>query len=149
MQLDALGFSWTPEQDQFEQYIALLRQFRGREGHTRVPHAHVEDSVKLGYWVASVRTRREAMSAAQVARLDCLEFVWSPRDEQFARYVELFTEFVAREGHAKVPSGHIEQGEALGRWAVRVRTKRATLPPDRIAELDALGFVWSVKPRNT
>jgi hypothetical protein len=41
----------------FEQYIRLLEQFAAREGHTRIPVAHIEDldgtRVKLGAWSAT------------------------------------------------------------------------------------------------
>lgn len=45
----------------FEQYIRLLEQFAAREGHTKIPVAHIEDldgtRVKLGAWVGYIRQR--------------------------------------------------------------------------------------------
>jgi hypothetical protein len=45
----------------FEQYFNLLEQYASREGHTRVPVAHVEEAggvkIKLGAWVGYIRQR--------------------------------------------------------------------------------------------
>ena len=53
--LNALGFSWDPLADTWEQNFALLERFQGREGHGNVPRSHEEDGMKLGIWVMDQR----------------------------------------------------------------------------------------------
>ncbi len=53
--------------------------------------------------------------------------------------------FVAREGHARVPSDHVEGDLRLGSWVISRRTehRRGRLDPARVAELEALpGWTW-------
>ena len=53
----------------FEWYVAALRQYRGREGHCRVPALHTEVlegmEVKLGSFVSYTRQRRKKILVAQ------------------------------------------------------------------------------------
>src|SRR3546814_1703760 len=56
--------------------------------------------------------------------------------------------FVAREGHARVPTDHVEGGMKLGSWVVRHRGEyaRGTVPADRVARLERLpGWVWDTR----
>jgi hypothetical protein len=53
--------------------------------------------------------------------------------------------YVAREGHARVPSKHrTDDGYPLGTWVENRRRERkeGRLTAERIAALDGLGFVW-------
>ncbi len=57
-------------------------------------------------------------------------------------------QFVAREGHARVPWNHIEDGFPLGYWVTNRRSdyKKKRLRPDRIAALEALpGWTWDMQ----
>ena len=53
----------------FEWYVAALRQYRGREGHCRVPALHTEVmegmEIKLGSFVSYTRQRRKKILVAQ------------------------------------------------------------------------------------
>jgi len=55
----------------FEWYVAALRQYRGREGHCRVPALHTEVlegmEIKLGSFVSYTRQRRKKILGAQDA----------------------------------------------------------------------------------
>lgn len=65
-------------------------------------------------------------------------------------YLDALTQFTRREGHARVPTGHIEtldNGTAvnLGAWVgyVRQRKRAGLLSPDRISSLDTVpGWLW-------
>ena len=46
-----------------------------------------------------------------------------------------------REGHCRVPLGHRENEYKLGRWVNKQRTRKESMPIDRQARLEALGFV--------
>jgi predicted helicase len=140
--LEALDFIWNILDETFERHIALLQGFVAREGHARVPFSHVEEGVPLGKWINKQRSRRDTLAPERLARLEALGFVWDALDEKFERHIALLEGFIAREGHARVPVPHVEEGVPLGKWVTQQRSRRNTLAPERLARLEALGFVW-------
>lgn len=52
--------------------------------------------------------------------------------------------FVDREGHALVPTKHIEAGHKLGAWmnAQRTALRLGTITPERLADIDAVDVSW-------
>jgi superfamily II DNA or RNA helicase len=148
-QLDELGFVWNGIDERFGRKLSLLADYIRENGHGRVPYGHVVGDVRLGEWVASLRTRRRDLSADDIAALDALRFTWSINEDTFDRHMLMLTAYVAREGHALVPAKWIEGELRLGGWVSSLRAKRASLTPERIAQLDALGFVWSVRGKKS
>jgi hypothetical protein len=146
--LEALpGWTWGPLKDRFEHALAKLAQFSSREGHARVLGTHVEDGFKLGVWVSNCRTRRRSMlNPEQVAALEAIPgWTWQPladvADEAIAKAIQ----FHAREGHARVPALHIEDGFRLGQWIAQHRYKyrRGKLSQERVKALEAIpGWTW-------
>jgi hypothetical protein len=66
-------------------------------------------------------------------------------DAQWERSFRRLLAFIKREGHAKVPIKHIEDGMWLGAWAYRQRSKkrRGELSKQRIERLEGLpGWSW-------
>ncbi|MEU0940224.1 helicase associated domain-containing protein [Embleya sp. NPDC005971] len=62
------------------------------------------------------------------------------------------TAYRARVGHLEVPRAHVETVTAfdgwpedvrLGVWITTTRSRKAKLPEERIAALDALGMRWT------
>jgi hypothetical protein len=140
--LNALSFIWDPVEDSFERRLATLEVFAEREGHAMVPLDHIEGGLKLGVWVNNLRARSERIEPEQRARLNRIGFVWSTLDESFDQYFRLLEAFVAREGHARVPTNHLEAGQPLGNWVNKLRTRRDAQSADRLARLDQIGFIW-------
>jgi hypothetical protein len=147
--LEALpGWTWDPLADDWAVAMAALRAFVAREGHARVPRRHVEDGIRLGMWVGYQRTDHRAgrLDPARVAELEALPgWSWDPFADDWAAAMAVLRAFVDREGHARVPQGHVEQGIRLGRWATHRRIERTTgrLDPARVAALEALpGWSW-------
>jgi hypothetical protein len=119
------------------------------EQHAKVPGHHIEEGAKLGIWVSGLRGKRGSLGSERIAELDALGFVWDFFVDNFRYKIDYLKRFADREGHAKVPAKHVENGVKIGIWAAGLRTKRAkraTIPPDLIAQLDALGFDWSIRP---
>jgi superfamily II DNA or RNA helicase len=60
----------------------------------------------------------------------------------------LLQRYAEREGHARPPVGHLEEGFLLGLWVGTQRNRRQTLPTERTARLEALpGWTWSAHGR--
>ena len=105
---------------------------------------------KLGTWCSARRQeRREGrLSAERMAALDALGFVWDPLQLDFDRGLAELAQYVAQNGHARVPIKHLTAtGFKLGMWCSvrRKEANRGRLSAERVAALDALGFVWALR----
>ena len=84
--------------------------------------------------------------------------VWDVLGDQWERMFGLLAAFRDREGHANVPKRHVEDGERLGGWLGKHRTrykaralseaerkgrKRSALSDEEVQRLEALGVSWS------
>ena len=142
------GWSWDPLADQFEEFFEVLERFVERERHARVPRSHVEGVVKLGNWVTHQRAkyRKGKLEPEYIARLAALPgWSWDPFADRFEENVRVLMRFVEREGHARVPAGHAEDGVRLGSWVGTRRSdyRKGKLEPEYIARLAALpGWSW-------
>jgi uncharacterized protein (UPF0303 family) len=109
-----------------------------------VPFAHIENGLRLGYWVNVQRTNRNLLSADRRRRLDELGFVWNLLDAVWEEGFNSLKSYKHRQGHCLVPALHIENGFRLGSWVHGQRGKKAVISVERQHRLDALGFVWDV-----
>jgi superfamily II DNA or RNA helicase len=148
-ELEALpGWTWDPFADDWAAALAALRTFVTREGHARVPQNYIEGDFRLGPWVAKHRGEGNAgrLDAARVAELEALPgWTWDPRTERWAGALDALRAYVTREGNARVPLPHVENGLRLGSWVATRRARHAAgrLDPARTAELEALpGWTW-------
>jgi superfamily II DNA or RNA helicase len=148
-ELEALpGWTWDPFADDWAAGLAALRSFAAREGHAHVPWDHVEGDLRLGRWVVKRRAEYtgERLDPVRAAELEKVRgWNWDPRTEAWVTGLAALRGFVAREGHARVPSNHVEDGLRLGSWVGSRRQdhKRGRLSPARAAELEALpGWTW-------
>jgi hypothetical protein len=117
-----------------------------------VPVWHVEQGVRLGQWVVMIRGlyRHGQLSPDESERIARVSgWSWEPEPEWFVRGLAALRAFVAREGHTRVPDGHVEQGVALGDWVRRLRKalEEGRLPEARRAQLDAAVPGWDRRPR--
>jgi hypothetical protein len=152
---DLPGWSWNrgrPEWErQWDEHFAALRRFADRDGTSRVPRLQREDGFMLGKWVQHQRDlfRAGQLSLQQQRRLQELpHWTWDPLSEAWEDGYTWLKRFVGREGHAAVPTRHIEENFNLGQWVdVQRRTfKKNTLAPDRVGRLEELpGWIWATR----
>jgi hypothetical protein len=141
-QLDELGFVWDPLETDWAEGLRYLTIYRQREGHCRVPQRHKENGFSLGQWVVTQRGNAEILSAPHRQQLDELGFVWDPFETDWAEGLRYLTIYKQREGHCRVPYGHMENGFRLGQWVRTQRGNADTLSTTRRQQLEELGFVW-------
>jgi hypothetical protein len=126
-----------------------LKQFVAREGHARVPRGHIEDDLQLGSWITAQRSayKKRDLSAVQTTRLEALPgWSWDLIGQRWETNFALLERFVAREGHARVPQSHVEDGVMLGRWVTKQQAshRAGRLTGSRVDRLEALpGWCWS------
>ena len=153
------GWVWDPLEEGFQHRLAALKEFANRVGHARVPQAHVEtfegEDLNLGTWVAARRRayRTEKLSEEHTSALEAVHgWVWNLEKDVDRRTFGAMAQFVAREGHARVPQAHVETFEdedlTLGTWVARQRRayQNNKLPAGLIADLEALpGWRWRIR----
>jgi hypothetical protein len=88
------------------------------------------------------RARKDTLSPEQIARLDHLGFSWDPYAEDWETNFVALERFKQRVGHACPARFHQEDGLNLGSWVMTQRARKDRLSPEKIARLNALGFVW-------
>ena len=136
-----------PPHAQWEEGFSYLLSYTEREGHARVPKQHVEDAYRLGSWVCKQRGRygRGALGSDEIRRLEELPgWTWNARADRWEEGFSYLHGFAEREGHARVPHDHVEDGFRLGRWVIKLRSRKDILAPGRIRQLEELpGWTWN------
>jgi hypothetical protein len=153
---NAIGFIWKGEEtphiiqkdDKWDTMFRVLAQFKQREGHMRVPRLHVEeDGQKLGIWICSQRLQKNAgtLLSNKEDLLNEIGFIWKGRNEIWYTMFNLYTQFVQREQHLRVPKLHVEDGLNLGPWigTQRYGKTNGTLSPEKESMLNEIGFIWN------
>ncbi|MFI0219997.1 DEAD/DEAH box helicase [Streptomyces lydicus] len=124
----------------------------------------------LGRWVRSVRLGWDNLTTAQQWMCEHVLGIEPPTEDEkpkprisqaqkWAMHLTAAQQFYEREGHLKVPRKHVETitvGEAhnedqeqqdvplkLGAWINNQRSRAATLTPERVEELSAIGMRWT------
>lgn len=130
----------------WEEGLGAAMAFRRNSGHLRVRANYVTDTgFKLGSWIVVRRLqyRDRRLSPDRVAQLDALDMIWDPLEADWRSAVAAATVYRASHGHMRVAPKYVaDDGFRLGSWISSVRSKRHSLPPERVQELDELGMVW-------
>ena len=156
--LDELGFVWSVRsvrgcRESWERSYDRLRLYKEEHGDVLVPRTYkTADGYSLGRWVYNQRLahKRCKLSAERVALLDELGFVWSVRGchESWERSYDRLRHYKEEHGDVLVPMAYKTADDySLGGWVNYQRRahKRGKLSAERVALLDELGFVWSVR----
>ena len=146
-QLDKQGFVWDERLEAWNDAFAALMTFKRREGHCRVPRAHVEEDFKLGRWVVHQRTRKDSMPSEWRKRLEEHGFVWDTNQDDWEQGFQALLRFKHREGHCNVTSGHKEKNFNLGHWVTNQRAQKEILP-ERRRLLEKEGFSWGLRDKH-
>ena len=140
-------WSWNPFQDAWEENFQGLLKFIQINGHARVPNNEVLDNLKIGIWVANLKSRYKAgkLSKEDAQRLEKSHptWTWNLLDQQWEEFFSLLENFRKVHGHCNVGSkGKSKEERALYEWinTQRKRLKVGKLPDARKVRLDAIGF---------
>ncbi|MES4909437.1 MULTISPECIES: Helicase associated domain protein [unclassified Streptomyces] len=164
-QLEDIDPSWCPAWPvEWQRAFHLTRMHleAGAELPTE-PGTVVHQGEDLGRWVRSVRlgwgnlTTVQQWMCEQVLGIEPAAEDEKPQPrrtqaDKWALNYEAAKQFYEREGHLRVPRKHIERivGEdqeerelRLGAWIGNQRSRAATLSPERVELLSAIGMRWS------
>ncbi|GAA2476495.1 DEAD/DEAH box helicase [Actinocorallia cavernae] len=76
--LERLGIIWDPRQHAFDRGLAHAAAYAARHHHLALPVDEVHDGFPLGRWLATQRTRAEALTGRRAAALTTLDRWWNP-----------------------------------------------------------------------
>jgi len=157
-QIDALGFIWDANWSGrwFPDFVQHLNLYKTEYGSCRITHSYVSpDGYKLGQQVAAVcasirGTGGMKVTAEMLSQLDAIGLVWAakPKRRWFPVFIKHLKAYKLSKGDCMVVQKYVSpDGYRLGRCVGRVRLARKgyggmELTPERIHQLDALGFVW-------
>ncbi|TDT23049.1 helicase-like protein [Streptomyces sp. BK208] len=165
-QLEDIDPSWCPTwpvEWQRAFHLVRLHLDTGRPLPTS-PGDVVHQGEDLGRWVRSVRlgwdklTTVQQWMCEQVLGIEPATEEEKPRPrrtqaDKWALNYEAAKQFYEREGHLQVPRKHVERivvGEdqeerehKLGAWIGNQRSRAATLAPERVEQLSAIGMRWA------
>lgn len=146
--LDSIGFKWNSESNDrnWREMCEQLRTYHAEHGDADVPFRSKENR-KLAAWVSHQRQRKKSGSLEdeEIRLLDAIGFTWQHRERgSWDDRLDEVAAFKAKHGHCAMPVSCPENPK-LGRFVNTMRTQRnnGSLSVDRIAKLDALGFVWA------
>ncbi|MFK0171668.1 Helicase associated domain protein [Streptomyces sp. NPDC090306] len=164
-QLEEIDPSWCPAWPvEWQRLFHLVRRHLGTGGSLpTVPGAVVHQGEDLGRWVRSVRFGWDDLSTVQQWMCEHVLGVRPASEDEkppprrtqadkWALNYQAAERFYAREGHLRVPRKHVERTAGadqeerelkLGAWISNQRSRVATLAPERVAQLDAIGMRWT------
>ncbi|MFD4483241.1 Helicase associated domain protein [Streptomyces sp. NPDC058471] len=164
-QLEDIDASWCPAWPVTWQRCFHLVRMQLDAGETLPTKAGevLRQGEDLGRWVRSVRQGWEQLTTVQQwmsehalgitpATADEKPKPRTSQAEKWAMHYEAATQYYLREGHLRVPRKHIERivGEdqeerelRLGAWIGNQRSRAATLTPERMELLAAIGMRWT------
>ncbi|MFF2618807.1 Helicase associated domain protein [Kitasatospora sp. NPDC058046] len=142
--LTAEGFVWDPAAAEWQRFLADLTAFKLANKHLDVPQRHQVDGRKVGSRVSECRNRPERLTAAEVAELDRLGFIWDALEYRWKQIIKALRRLKREHGSLQFPRGlYIEDpGFRPQAWLYQ-RGKEAAagqLTPKRLQDLLDLGL---------
>ncbi len=142
--LEALAFVWDLEAAEWDRRLETLTQFRQEHGHDNIPNTTPELG-ELAQWVTRQRRlyKHERLPLDRMERLTAIGFVWEAKEAAWDEDYANLKQYRARFGHCHI-SPKWSEDPRLKRWVKKQRTLRQKeeLEKEKIARLDAIGFVW-------
>jgi Helicase associated domain len=147
--LEKVGFEWFAGKGTWEERFEEICEYRRVHGHCRVP-ARWKENRRLASWVVSQRSdrRRKELRREYEAKLDEIGFEWELQlrpEAAWRKWVEVLEQFIAENGHHKVPEND-EEFRGLAKWMSRQRRadRKGQLSDAAKSRLEELGFPWKV-----
>ncbi|MDQ1013452.1 DEAD/DEAH box helicase, partial [Streptomyces afghaniensis] len=163
-QLEDIDPSWCPAWPvEWQRAFHLVRQHLEAGGELPTePGTVMHQGEDLGRWVRSVRLGWDKLTTVQQWMCEqVLGIEPAAEDEKpqprrtqadkWAMNYQAAKQYYEREGHLQVPRKHVERivGEdqeerqhKLGAWVSNQRSRAATLTPERMEQLSAIGMRW-------
>ncbi|MEO5377988.1 MAG: helicase associated domain-containing protein [Magnetococcus sp. DMHC-6] len=145
--LEEIGFIWDRKESEWEEMFSALLRFRVERKHCVVPKNWKPDP-RLAQWVERIRRdwKKGMIPSDKEERLKALDFVFDTREVFWEQMFADLMVFREENGHCNLPATYPENTE-LAWWveAQRKAKQRDQLSPQRLARLEAVGFIWDAQ----
>lgn len=144
--LNELAFQWNVLEEDFEEKIKLLKEYKLQYGDVNVPRRY-SDNQKLSNWVHRMRSLYQEGTLSQ-ERIDILEelgFVWNIElDRWNSKFNELANYYL--ESGDYIHRGSISKNKQLKDWIVRQRQayRKGKLSDYKLEKLKSINFIFEV-----
>lgn len=128
--------------ESWDEMFSRLVAYKDNFGHCNVPKGYVD--ANLSAWVRYQRKHWESrVSSRKKLLLRNIGFDPDPMETAFNENYQKLERIFESTGSGRIPA----LGHDLSYWAAWLRRSRkmGSLPPDKIAALDAVGFAWSLE----
>jgi hypothetical protein len=145
--------------EQWTVKFAGLLEFKEQKGHCCVPHTYGENPA-LARWVKrqryqyklKIESKQSTMTDERVVALEEHGFIWDSHGAAWQERWNELAEYKGLYGNCNVPSNYASNPQ-LATWIKCQRRqcklyfedKANTTTPERIAELESLGFEWELR----
>ena len=145
------GWSWNPEQDEWDQKISLLRVFAEKNLDANPPKGFTVDNIDLHKFAKHIRTRFDSLSDVRKAQVSSLPY-WTSNifDLQFQENLEALTDYLEQFSGNMPMTTTIHRFKnkdyKLGAWVAgrRQAYKKGTLQIQHINSLEAItSWTWN------
>lgn len=143
----------------WDERLLELRAFRREHGHSLVPHTYPPNP-QLARWVKRQRRQHKLLQGGKASTmtpdraelLESLGFVWDSHNAAWTEKMYDLRQYRAKHGDCLVPSS-FKSNPQLATWVKCQRRqyklyregKPSAMTPQRIAELEEMGFVWELR----
>ncbi|HPI19376.1 MAG TPA: helicase associated domain-containing protein [Candidatus Kapabacteria bacterium] len=128
----------------YNELLAYIKE----KGNYKFPHPKSKNFEPKYYslqrWVGHQRNfyKKGKLDDWKIKLLEKINFIFSPNEEEWNRKFNALVEFKKVYGHCNVLKKYRKFSE-LNCWISYLRNKKETLPPQRVKQLDSIGFLWS------
>ena len=149
--LDAIGFTWDPQDAVWNKMYAMLQEFYKNNGHCNVPH-NWSENIKLSRWVTRIRKlwKEGKLSQERKKQLESIGFAIidheAIKNDTWEKMFFSLCEFKKINGHCKVPKDWHKNPE-LANWvsSQRQMKRKNRLQSDYLRRLNEIGFIWHTR----
>ena len=141
-------WEWRPTSSKLEKNLSALDSYFKREGHIKVPRDYMENGINLYNIITRMRQSyaKGRLSQELIKRLEAYpEWEWYPLSSNLEKNLSALDSYLKREGHIKVPKGHMENGINLYTVIDNMRQSYAKgrLSQELVKRLEAYpGWEW-------
>lgn len=157
--LDSIGMVWESSKDlSWKKNYEAAKEYYAEHGDLKVPAQYVKNGIKLGGWIANLRTYRKNgvqsnyLTEERIKSLDEIGMIWDVFDTLWERNLGAAKEYYEEHGNLDVPADYVtKDGIKLGMWINNVRNAKngyihgRNITEEQERALDGLSMLWQTK----
>ena len=148
--LNNIGFEWDPIDSNWNRMFSNLASILETQCDSKLSDQIIDNNLRM--WMTAQRVLRSKgkLSDDRLLKLNSIGFEWTPKDTAWAMMFDALVRFKTEQGHCNVPRHKKNLAEEdlkkkkLALWVMqqRMRYKKRQLDPEKVKNLNALGFDW-------